>query len=46
MNDDDIQSHLADGVLRLTLNRPRKRNALTAAMYASSRTAGCRKSTQ
>lgn len=30
----DIQTDLQDGVLRLRLDRPKKKNALTQAMYA------------
>ena len=29
-----ISTHLADGILRIQIDRPEKRNALTAAMYA------------
>lgn len=30
---DDVLSHSAEGVLTLTLNRPRTRNAMTYDMY-------------
>jgi enoyl-CoA hydratase/carnithine racemase len=36
---DDIQQRVADGVLELTLARPAKKNALTAAMYDAMRVA-------
>ncbi len=33
MNDEHVVARLADGVLRLTLDRPKRKNALTADMY-------------